>query len=655
MNVQEIYTKNAAVVYRYAMHMLNNKEQAEDVTSEVFTRLLKHQGDFQNHNNKKAWLLTITRNIIFDGYRKKRELLLPINEEGEYIEFADESKSVEESVFTAELIELIQKELSLLDQETSEVIVLRVWEQLQFGEIAKLVNESESTVKLRFYRGIDKIKNNITSQNKLIRVHSSALPIVLLGLGKIAGSSLYVPSASFVQSALGSLATVSAISATTTVAASAFTISNVAVAIISAAFITLGGIFVFSLPNNRAQNNSISEDELEIPEDKPNAETPRMPEVISNSPNGFSYVDFAECGVRMPKPLKTEAIENSTSYEWDVLSGSQSISLNRKQLNENGGFVALEQNMITVTCRLNEGSRSAIQILADMKLRFEEQPTLPGTDPFKFEATETTFNGKAAFSIKRTGGPGHSSGRNLIVIESDLIREIWFTNSFIQSENEGIFQEVRDNISFFQAVGLTNSNLPKDFTYAEFSECGMKIPIPPKTDKYYKVLNPGQSNSNIRQWLFSNKSAEPSFYKLNTYGDTDSAMAGIFLTDQNKTILGGGGAFGTITILCTGNIKNINLDQAVTEFSDAVVQLNTGSPSLSENKKYRIEVKEKTNFEGFDAYIVSIMGGEGEYFGGGYLFVTPKYIRLVRVTNDFDQFVTDTIILMKENLLFTDL
>lgn len=474
MNVQDIYTEYATVVYRYAMHLLKSKEESEDVTSEVFARLIKDLDHYKSHHNKKAWLLTVARNIIFDGYRKKRESLLPINVDGEYIEFADESTSVEESVFTSELIELIQKELLLLDESTSEIIILRVWDQLQFGEIAEVVNESESTVKLRFYRGIDKIKNNITSQGKTTKLHSIGVPMLLAGLGKLAGTAFYIPSSTVAKSMISSLAIGAAVSSA---GVGGFSIGTAVVTTLSAAFVTLTGVFILFASNSKDVSEPPKKDEVEIIEQKPIQDIPKITE--------------------------------------------------------------------------------------------------------------------------------------------------------------------------------TESNLDKGFTYADFSECGMKIPVPPKTDQYYKIISPGDSNSNIRQWLFSNRSDEAPFYKLNTYGDTNSGLAGIFTTDKNNTILGGGGVFGTITILCTENINKINLDQALAEFSDAITQLNAGRTDFSEVKEFKVEVKEKTNFAGFDTYLVGIVGGAGESFGG-YLFVTPEYIRLIRVTNDFDQFATETITQMKDNLVFNE-
>jgi RNA polymerase sigma factor (sigma-70 family) len=196
---KEIYQKYVKDIYRFSYFSLNNKENAEDITSDTFIRLYEY--GLENLDNVRPWLYKVCRNLIYDRYYRSNMQKNNINvEENEFDELENifGSKDLESAVLDSHTVDLIQKELETVDTLTAEIIVLRLWEEFKFSEIAEMLDLKENTVKQRFYRGIEEIKNRFETQKgvkgKLIGVPISS--IVLAGLVKVSLVPTYAASIS---------------------------------------------------------------------------------------------------------------------------------------------------------------------------------------------------------------------------------------------------------------------------------------------------------------------------------------------------------------------------------------------------------------------------------------------------------------------------
>lgn len=187
--IKEIYTSYAKDLYRYSMFKLNNKDKAEDIVSETFT-LFINQMQKSNIQNDKLYLFGIARNLIYKEYKEVKH-----DDLEEIIESTTDSTDVnfEKKIMDEELTKIIKSELSNLDSKTQEVIILKVWENLKFSEIADLTKLNESTVKLKFYRGIEKLKSLIEAKDsKFQKTYALSLPALLTGIWSIGQSPNYL-------------------------------------------------------------------------------------------------------------------------------------------------------------------------------------------------------------------------------------------------------------------------------------------------------------------------------------------------------------------------------------------------------------------------------------------------------------------------------
>ncbi len=85
MEISDCYERHADTVYRVAMMMLKNTADAEDITQNVFVKLMKTPNRFNSDEHIKAWLITVTQNTCRDmaksRWRSKRSDIKGVKED----------------------------------------------------------------------------------------------------------------------------------------------------------------------------------------------------------------------------------------------------------------------------------------------------------------------------------------------------------------------------------------------------------------------------------------------------------------------------------------------------------------------------------------------------------------------------------------------
>lgn len=150
----QIYDTYASDIYRFCFLKVSSREQAEDLTQEVFTRFWQALREGTVMRSERALLYTMARNLVIDWYRKKKESSLDILTESG-IEFAGDSG--EDVQVAAEMAEAL-KAVNELDEPSREALLMRYVEGFSPKEIASLTGESANAVSVRLNRAIKKVR-----------------------------------------------------------------------------------------------------------------------------------------------------------------------------------------------------------------------------------------------------------------------------------------------------------------------------------------------------------------------------------------------------------------------------------------------------------------------------------------------------------------
>lgn len=150
----KLYTKRVyAICYRFT----SSDNEAQDLTQDVFLRVFKTLGSFRaGEGSFVVWLTRLTRNLLVDHYRrsKNERVTDAIDDKLAVLEEKTAQYSRTEGLLAGrEAGELLQAGLQKLSPELREAVILRDLQELEYREIAHVLNVPEGTVKSRLNRG----------------------------------------------------------------------------------------------------------------------------------------------------------------------------------------------------------------------------------------------------------------------------------------------------------------------------------------------------------------------------------------------------------------------------------------------------------------------------------------------------------------------
>jgi RNA polymerase sigma-70 factor (ECF subfamily) len=154
---EELIRVHTRRVYGICYRFTGSDSEAQDLSQDVFLRVYRSLGSFRpKEGSFSVWLSRLTRNLLIDHYRKTRlqratdsiEEQLPVLEQkGSPVNRTDALLASREAG------ELIQQALNKLSPELRETVILRDLEEMEYREIAGVLQVPEGTVKSRLNRG----------------------------------------------------------------------------------------------------------------------------------------------------------------------------------------------------------------------------------------------------------------------------------------------------------------------------------------------------------------------------------------------------------------------------------------------------------------------------------------------------------------------
>jgi len=145
LSFNELYDLYANEVYRFAYWLSGDRFEAEDITSETFVRVWVRFNTIRTAT-LKAYLFTIARNIYLKKLRKTRNQV-PMSES-----FLDRSPGLEKMVDSQLELQHIQSILQQLPEVDRAAFVLRVQHELPYLEIARVLQISHASAKVKVHR-----------------------------------------------------------------------------------------------------------------------------------------------------------------------------------------------------------------------------------------------------------------------------------------------------------------------------------------------------------------------------------------------------------------------------------------------------------------------------------------------------------------------
>ena len=158
-NVQaagQLYDQHHKEIFRYIWSRIGNKQQAEDLTGEVFMRMMVHLPGYRITSAPfRAWLYQIARNLITDTHRQASSRpSLPL----EYAENVSSDHDPDMMIEHTLAFEKVQLALDKIDPAQREVVEMRFLAGLSLNEVAATLDYSVSAVKSLQHRGLKALR-----------------------------------------------------------------------------------------------------------------------------------------------------------------------------------------------------------------------------------------------------------------------------------------------------------------------------------------------------------------------------------------------------------------------------------------------------------------------------------------------------------------
>lgn len=152
--LHEVYEAYIGYIYSIVLQVVQNREDAEDITSEFFIKLWRLADTYKAGGGHRAWLATVARNMAIDFLRKnKRKVLL---EEIDNSMVENPSNDNVEGNVIADIS--LREALDSLKKNEREVVNLKIMGGLTFQEIANILKTPIGTVTWRYRNAIEKLR-----------------------------------------------------------------------------------------------------------------------------------------------------------------------------------------------------------------------------------------------------------------------------------------------------------------------------------------------------------------------------------------------------------------------------------------------------------------------------------------------------------------
>ena len=162
---QAFYEDNLVRVYRFVFKSVRNREEAEDLTSQIFLKALRYLDPEQNAQSARSWLFKIAHTCIADYWRTHYRA--SISSLDMRLEVGWEGPAEEVNLGTNELAaERVWNLLEALPERYREVLRCRFLFNLSIRETAATMGVTEANVKVLQFRAIKyatKLANSITN------------------------------------------------------------------------------------------------------------------------------------------------------------------------------------------------------------------------------------------------------------------------------------------------------------------------------------------------------------------------------------------------------------------------------------------------------------------------------------------------------------
>lgn len=149
-------------MFRFALRMMQNVEEAEDVVQEVMIKIWTNRERLDAITNLEAWCIQLVKHQAIDRLRAQKRHMEDIDS---HIEIKDHGMNPEQKASGSNLMDVLNKLMDRLPEKQKLVIQLRDIEGMAYQEIAEILEIPLNQVKINLFRARNILKQQIEQLN----------------------------------------------------------------------------------------------------------------------------------------------------------------------------------------------------------------------------------------------------------------------------------------------------------------------------------------------------------------------------------------------------------------------------------------------------------------------------------------------------------
>jgi RNA polymerase sigma factor (sigma-70 family) len=151
-------------IFNFLARMTFDRALAEDLTQNVFLRMIKYRSSYREGNKFQSWIYQVARNVFSDHYQAHK------NKKSDFIDVEKMSGSLkdsEESELQEEREQILHRSMAMLNEEQRELLVLTRFQHMKYEEVAIIMETTVANIKVKVHRAIAKLREHYFELEKI--------------------------------------------------------------------------------------------------------------------------------------------------------------------------------------------------------------------------------------------------------------------------------------------------------------------------------------------------------------------------------------------------------------------------------------------------------------------------------------------------------
>lgn len=172
--LEKLIDKHQARIFNFINSKVQDRDTAEDIFQDTFIKVIRtlKGGQYNEEGKFLPWIMRIAHNLVIDFFRKNNRMPKVKNtEEFDIFQFiSDSSPNAEHSMVQDQVVKDLQKLVQELPEDQKQVLIMRLYRDMSFKEIAENTNVSINTALGRMRYAIINLRKLIDENQIVLNV-----------------------------------------------------------------------------------------------------------------------------------------------------------------------------------------------------------------------------------------------------------------------------------------------------------------------------------------------------------------------------------------------------------------------------------------------------------------------------------------------------